>query len=422
MNIGVTPVNDAPVADAASGSATEDGAVISGQLTASDVDTGDTQTFTLQPGVTAPAGFVLNGNGTWSLDPSNAAYQNLAAGEQITLNVPFTVTDSGGLTSNNVLTLTVTGVNDAPVVSGDVTVTTNEDASGLTVNLLGNASDADNGDVVSATNVAQSGAGDASGVTINANGTLSVNPGAYNYLAVGESVSLTYTYNVVDQNGGVTPASATITINGVNDAPVVSAAIGVATNENAAPLTVNLLQNATDVDASDSLSVSNLQETSGGNTSGVSLNADGTLSVNPNAYNYLAAGQQVVLNYTYDVIDSKGGVTPTSATITIDGRNDAPVAVADVKSGSEDTVITGNVITNDSDADTGAVLSVTKFSYSIGPITISANAGENLNTLVGKLTIGANGDFTFTRLPTTTARCRPSPTPSAMALPPARPP
>ncbi len=396
VNIGVTPVNDAPVADAANGSATEDGAIVSGQLTASDVDTGDTQTFSLQAGATAPAGFTLNGNGTWSIDPSNAAYQNLAAGEQLTLNVPFTVTDSGGLTSNNVLTLTITGVNDAPVVSGDVTITTNEDAGGLTVDLLANASDVDKGDVVSVTNVAQSGAGDASGVTINANGTLSVTPGAYNYLAAGESVTLTYTYNVVDQNGGVTPASATITIDGVNDAPVVSAAVSAVTNEDAAPLTVNLLQNASDVDLSDSLSVANLQETSGGNTAGVSLNADGTLSVNPNAYTYLAAGQQVVLNYTYDVIDSNGGVTPTTATITIDGRNDAPVAVADVKPGSEDTVITGNVISNDSDVDAGAVLSVTKFSYSVGPFIFSANAGETLNTIVGKLTISANGDFTFT--------------------------
>ncbi len=396
VNIGVNPVNDAPIADPAAASATEDGAIVGGKLTASDVDTGDTQTFTVQAGSTAPAGFTLGSDGTWSLDPSNAAYQSLGAGEKLTIDVPFTVTDSGGLTSNSVLTLTITGVNDAPDVSSTVEVTKTEDDSAFTVNLLSNASDVDNGDTISVTGVAQSGSGDASGVTVNADGTLSVNPNAYNYLAVGESVTLTYTYNVVDLNGGSTPTSATITINGVNDAPVVSAAVTAAFTEDAAPQTINLLQNASDVDLSDSLSVANLQETSGGNASGVTLNSDGTLSVNPNAYNYLAAGQTLTLNYTYNVIDGNGGVTPTTATLTITGQNDAPVAVADIASGNEDTVITGNVLTNDSDPDAGAVLSVSKYSFSVGPLTFTANAGETLNTVVGKLVIGADGNFTFT--------------------------
>ncbi|PTQ72176.1 retention module-containing protein [Pseudomonas sp. GV071] len=396
VNIGVNPVNDAPIADPAAASATEDGTIVSGQLTASDVDSGDTQTFTLQTGVTAPAGFTLNSDGTWSIDPSNAAYQSLGAGEQLTISVPFTVTDSGGLSSNNVLTLTITGVNDAPVVSGTVAVTQTEDDASFSVDLLSNASDTDNGDSLSVTNVAQSGSGDASGVTINADGTLSVNPNAYNYLAVGESVTLTYTYNVVDLNGGSTPASATITIDGVNDAPVVSSAVSATFSEDAATQTINLLQNATDVDLSDALSVANLQETSGGNTSGVTLNSDGTLNVNPNAYTYLAAGQTLTLSYTYNVIDGNGGVTPTAATLTITGQNDAPVAVADVKSGNEDSVITGNVIDNDTDVDSGAVLSVSKFSISVGPLTFSANAGESLNVGVGKLVIGADGNFTFT--------------------------
>jgi VCBS repeat-containing protein len=397
VNIGVNPVNDAPVADPAADSATEDGTVVSGQLTASDVDSGDTQTFTLQTGVTAPAGFTLNSNGTWAIDPSNAAYQSLGAGEQLTISVPFTVTDSGGLSSNSVLTLTITGVNDAPVVSGTVAVTQTEDDASFSVDLLSNASDTDNGDALSVTNVAQSSSGDASGVTINADGTLSVNPNAYNYLAVGESVTLTYTYNVVDLNGGSTPASATITIDGVNDAPVVSSAVSATFSEDAAPQTINLLQNATDVDLSDALSVANLQETSGGNTSGVTLNPDGTLSVNPNAYTYLAAGQTLTLSYTYNVIDGNGGVTPTAATLTITGQNDAPVAVADVKSGNEDTVITGNVIDNDTDVDSGAVLSVSKFSYQLFGFTVSANAGGHLDIpLVGRISVSANGDFTFT--------------------------
>jgi VCBS repeat-containing protein len=402
VNIGVNPVNDAPIADPAAASATEDGAIVGGKLTASDVDTGDTQTFTVQAGSTAPAGFTLGSDGTWSLDPSNAAYQSLGAGETLTIDVPFTVTDSGGLTSNSVLTLTITGVNDAPDVSGTVEVTRTEDDSAFTVNLLSNASDVDNGDTISVTGVAQSGTGDASGVTVNADGTLSVNPNAYNYLAVGESVTLTYTYNVVDLNGGSTPTSATITINGVNDAPVVSAAVTATFTEDAAPQTINLLQNASDVDLSDSLSVANLQETSGGNASGVTLNSDGTLSVNPNAYNYLAAGQTLTLTYTYNVVDGNGGVTPTTATLTIDGVNDAPTVsgTVAVTQTEDDASFSVNLLSNASDVD-GDTLSVSDVAQSgtgdASGVTVNADGTLSVNpNAYNYLAVGESVTLTYT--------------------------
>src|SRR5438477_9044103 len=59
------------------------------------------------------------------------------------------------------------------------------------------------------------------------------------------------------------------------------------------------------------------------------------------------------------------------------GTNDAPIAVADTKSGNEDTTITGSVASNDSDVDDGAILS-----YS-------------LNAPVAGLTLNANGSYSF---------------------------
>ena len=51
---------------------------------------------------------------------------------------------------------------------------------------------------------------------------LTVDPNEFNYLAVGESVVITYSYDVAD--GTTTTANtATITITGANDAPVVAA-------------------------------------------------------------------------------------------------------------------------------------------------------------------------------------------------------
>ena len=59
--------------------------------------------------------------------------------------------------------------------------------------------------------------GDASGISVGGN-SLTVDPNAYNSLAVGESEVITYSYDVTDGNGG-TAQTATITITGANDGP-----------------------------------------------------------------------------------------------------------------------------------------------------------------------------------------------------------
>ncbi len=59
-------------------------------------------------------------------------------------------------------------------------------------------------------------------LTLNANGTFSYNPnGKFESLAAGATATDSFTYKVSDGNGGNDTATATITINGVNDAPVV---------------------------------------------------------------------------------------------------------------------------------------------------------------------------------------------------------
>ena len=103
--------------------------------------------------------------------------------------------------------------------------------------------------------------GDASGVTVSSH-TLSVDPNAYNSLAVGESEVITYSYDVIDSNGGIVAQMAAITITGTNDAPTVSSAVTASATEDDASFSVDLLAGASDVDASDSLSVSGLTVTS----------------------------------------------------------------------------------------------------------------------------------------------------------------
>lgn len=124
--------NDAPVAIDATASVNEDAATnISGTLTSNDVDnTNAERTYTLDAPV---AGLTLATDGSWTFDAGDDAYQYLQAGETLNVVANFTVEDAETATDSGTLTITVTGVNDAPVfgeVSG-ITSTAPTSGSGM---------------------------------------------------------------------------------------------------------------------------------------------------------------------------------------------------------------------------------------------------------------------------------------------------
>src|SRR5207247_5600692 len=55
----------------------------------------------------------------YSLDASNAGYQQLAQGATLPVVANYTVTDDHGATSVSTLTITLSGVNDAPVITSN---------------------------------------------------------------------------------------------------------------------------------------------------------------------------------------------------------------------------------------------------------------------------------------------------------------
>ena len=104
------------------------------------------------------------------------------------------------------------------------------------------------------------------------------------------------------------------------------------------------------------------------------MNADGTYSYTPYASTQsLALGQTVTDSFSYTVSDGSLSDTGT-LTISIAGRNDAPVANPDAATGHENQVLTIDVLANDTDVDNGAVLTVT---------TASAPAGKGSASVVG---------------------------------------
>ncbi|MEX0618115.1 MAG: Ig-like domain-containing protein, partial [Pseudohongiellaceae bacterium] len=107
----------------------------------------------------------------------------------------------------------------------------------------------------------------------------------------------------------------------------------------------------------------------------LTLNSDGSLSYDPGIYyQYLAEGEQAIDSFTYEVEDANGDISVGTVNITVTGTNDGPVAVADTGDTDADTVITLDVLANDTDVDTSDVLTVTSASSgSGGQVTIVDN-------------------------------------------------
>ena len=289
-------------------------------LLADDVTANDTfdagTTVTLISGV-ASGTLILNSDGTFSFDPGTD-FDGLALGETTTESFTYALS-GGGATNQATATVTITGANDAPVVSAAITATANEDAAGLTVDMLVGASDVDSGAVLSVINVV----GLSAGVTL-VGSTLSVDPSdaSFQSLALGETLNIVVSYDVVDEHGASVAQTATITITGTNDTPTVGAAIVTSASEDVPINTVDLLSGANDVDNGAVLSVTNLI----GLGTGITFNGIRTLLIDATAAGYqsLAVGETAVLLITYDITDEHGASVPQTATITIIGANDAP--------------------------------------------------------------------------------------------------
>src|SRR5207249_7776811 len=87
--------------------------------------------------------------------------------------------------------------------------------------------------------------------------------------------------------------------------------------------------------------------------------------------------------FTYKANDGTADSNVATVSITVTAVNDAPVAVDDAFTTAEDTPLTGNVLSNDTDVDTGTTLTA----------AIVANPTHGTVTLV------STGAFTYTPAP-----------------------
>ena len=345
LTVTVTAVADTPVAVANSLTVTEDAALTSTDVIANDTD-GDGDTLSLTAASTAGTGTVaINADGL-SVDYTPAA--NFNGTEVIT----YTVSDGTLTDATGTFTVTVTAVNDAPVAVAN-TLTVAEDAALTSTNVIANDTDVES-DTLSLTAATTTGTGT---VAVNADGlSVDYTPAAnFNGTEV-----VTYT---VSDGTDTTNGTFTVTVTAVNDAPV--AVDDTSEFEETSALTsIDVIANDTDVDG-DTLSLT-AATTAGTGT--VAINSDGLSVDYTPADNF--NGTEVI---TYTVSD--GTLTDATGTLTITVKpvNDAPVAVANTLTVSEDAALTStDVIANDTDVD-GDTLSLTA-ATTAGTGTVAVNA------------------------------------------------
>jgi VCBS repeat-containing protein len=403
--ITINGVNDAPtISGDANAALSEDGVLTqTKQLIGADVDIGDTVTFDAKSLTGTYGLFIIDATGEWSYTIFNDKphLQALAENEVATESFTVFASDDLGAEVSQMVTVTVTGANDVPVLSGDaqgiVQEVSGSSASGKLV-----VSDADVGDSATFTIVSNGSLGT---LQVNAQGewtyVVDDTAPAVNALAVGESTTDTIQVKAIDgENGESNIVDVTITINGTNDAPEI---VAIATQEVTEDtlLTLSGTFDSGDPDTSDPHS-----------WSVISSDARGSLTVNQSsgAWEFelnnshadvqsLSVGETLTLSYTIQVMDELDETDTQVVEFEVTGTNGAPSIVTSsstltetINAHSAITSANGSIVIEDEDISDTHTFALTGdaqvLTSSFGEMTIDRTTGAwnyTLNVAAGLL-------------------------------------
>ncbi|MBT3144904.1 VCBS domain-containing protein [Neptunomonas phycophila] len=402
---------------------TNSGLVDNGQISVGDLDTSeavaaevDSVSTSGDTGPYSPAQLldmlavtdVVIGSGSqagvveWNFDSQGATFDHLADGETLVLTYTVSVTDAQGATSQQLVTLTIEGSNDAPEITltptDSATAELTETDDGLQSEGTLSVTDLDTTDEVIARVSHLETTGDTHTyspddllamldvtATVIENGSqnevlewnFDSQDIAFDHLAVGEQLVLSYTVTVEDVHGATSEQRVTITINGAKDAPSIIVENGdtaeVELTETNEPLSTEGQLSIFDKDTSDSIVAAVENVAVVGDTHGLShaelqtmlsvtdlvIDSDtqaGTLGWSfdsaEQTFDYLAAGEKLVLTYTVSVTDSQGNSNTHPIVVTLVGTNDLPEVSTDL----DDTAVLTQRL-NDSEVVNGIDIS-----------------------------------------------------------------
>jgi len=432
FTITINGVNDAAII-----SGTTTGAVIeasaaapgaptaTGTLTDTDVDN-PPNTFTAVSSPTASAGgygtFTITASGVWTytLSETNSAVQALNVGD--TLTDTFTVTTIDG--TAQVVTITITGSNDAAVISGTTTGAVIEAGSIApgTPTATGTLTDTDADNTPNTFTAVSSPTASAGGYgtfTITAAGvwtyTLNNANSAVQALNTGDTLTDTFTVTTVDGTAQVV----TITITGTNDKAVISGtttgsvveAGGVANAAPGAPTATGTLTDADPDNSPNTFTAVNSPTATAGGYGTFTMTAVGvwvyTLNNANTAVQALNVGDTLTDTFAVTTIDGTAQVV----TITITGANDAAIISGTttgsvIEAGAAPGTPTATGTLTDTDVDNppntfAAVNSPTASAGGYGTFTMTATGVwtyrlDDTNSVVQALDVGDTLTDTFT--------------------------
>ena len=428
----------------------------------------------------------VTGSDVWKFAAPDNSFDYLADGEHVTLTYALQIDDHHGGVVTQPVTITVNGANDAPSVAADVSGTAGLHAITERLNTAGASTpdtadgslafadvdlsdthtvvnskpafswSAANGNPLSLTLAQQGLLTVASALTLTLHDSTATGAGsvdfhysaadsAFDFLAAGEKLTVTYDITVSDEHNVTSTKPVTITVTGTNDAPVAVADSDtghIVESGNFPGNTIfpgvsvtagNVLSNDTDLDLTDTHEVVGVAKGTVSNTTGsvgttiaglygfLVLNADGswtyTLDNNNPLTDALPQGAHASDIFSYTESDHHGGFSTATLTIDITGTNDAPVtnaspvAATDVNPGAPvveqgvnpgntpfggvDTA-SGNVLSNDLDVDTGDTKTVQGVASgpAVGPLT--DHVATSVTGTYGSVTINADGTWIYT--------------------------
>ncbi|WP_063669165.1 retention module-containing protein [Aliivibrio fischeri] len=308
-----------------------------GDLILEDIDALDTHTWTVEANSNDDLGtFSVDANGKWTfnLNTNSASVIALGVGETLDITYVVQVEDNHGGIDSQEVTITVTGSNDGPVISGTDTGAVVEDTVAEASGQL-EATDADVNDA--ATWSVTNGAGVYGSLTVDATGkwTYVLDNTLTDTQAISNGEVKTETFEIVvdDGNGGTVTHTVTVEVTGTNDLPEItdtSVIAGVVTEETTLTTSGDLFVD--DVDTLDSHTWTLLSSNNDPYGSIiVSTNPDGsgkweyTLNNTAAQVQALANGETHTAEYQVQVDDGQGGVTTETISIEITGTNDDPI-------------------------------------------------------------------------------------------------
>src|SRR3954471_5107453 len=335
-----------------------------------------------------------NGSGKlkWTFSDADDDFDFLARNQTLVLTYDITVSDNHGGTAVQTVQVTVTGTDDKPVITTTALATVTEQANTTlslspdTVQVALNFTDDDLANTGhTATVLSASATGNTTGIIFgnaelmsffhvdnvvknagSSDGTINTTFSgpdlAFDYLAAGEHLDITYVVQLDDHAGGVSTQNVQITVVGTNDAPIYlsgpeSAHLIEDQNVNSSGnLTAHGDLFFTDIDLSDTHSVSTTVTAtrSGGgaipltdaqllaafatsledSTGHVLGEVDWNFAFSNSASSFLGGGETLTLVYHVTVQDPSGGTATQDVTVTILGTNHPVVITSGPESAS----------------------------------------------------------------------------------------